>query len=124
MKELDPLWLEWPHTRVRRRLETDAGVVRKFVVQLEYNPGADSVERAPDDWLVVARFDHDTTPGGGHDVSEEGLHLDIYRDGERFRRSRDFPSVPLSKAMSYCEEFFENNGDRLVARFKQWEAFN
>jgi len=53
--------------------------VTRFTVQLEY--------RHDDEWREVVRYDHDGTDiGGGHDVTEEGLHIDIYRDGEQYRR--------------------------------------
>ena len=124
MTDLGPIWLEWPHTRIRRELRTERGEVVRFVAQLEYNPSARYDVQPPSEWMVVARFDHDRTSAGGHDIAEEGLHLDIYRDGERYRRSWDFPRVPLPRAMDYCESYLEKHSDRLLARFDEWHEFN
>lgn len=124
MQDLDPIWIDWPRTRIRRALETDEGEVVRFVVQLEYNPYAVYEEFREDGWMVVARFDHDATPGGGHDVAEEGLHLDIYREGERVRRSWDFPPVVLSHAMGYGERYLQEHSDQLLARFHDWHHFD
>jgi hypothetical protein len=68
--------------RVRRRLGIDVerGEVRRFVVQLEYcmNP-------LNDEWATVVRYDHDSegSAEATHDVTEEGLHIDVYRDCEK-----------------------------------------
>lgn len=29
--------------------------------------------------------DHDSASDHGHDVTDEGLHIDVYRDGEKYR---------------------------------------
>ena len=45
------------------------------MVQLEYwTDGA---------WQEVVRYDRDPESEMGHDVTEEGLHMDVYRDGEK-----------------------------------------
>lgn len=66
----------------------------------------------------MARFDHDVD--GPHDVGEEGLHLDVYRDGEKYRRSTDFPPVPVNEAIAFCEQYFRENATYLLARFERW----
>jgi len=69
--------------RVRRRIgyRHDRGEITRFVVQLEY--------RLDGDWAEVVRFDHDPEGTYGHDVTAEGVHIDVYRDGEKLR-SGDF----------------------------------
>jgi hypothetical protein len=103
--------LDW---RVRRRvgLSTYRGDVVRFVVQLEY--------RLDGEWRAVARFDHDSNSEMGHDVTEEGLHLDVYRDGEKYRVERDFPAVDLNDAVEYCETY----ADRYVIQFERWHGVN
>lgn len=95
----------------------------RFVVQLEYNVGHRTTR--PDPSLeVVARFDHDATSTGGHDVRREGLHMDVYRDGERVLRGRGFPKIPPGAAMRYAELYLSRNADRLVARFERWHGID
>lgn len=120
MAELDPVWIEWPHARVRRNLDIDHGVVTRFVVQLEYNIATLKPDVEAPEWCVVARFDHDSTSPGGHDITQEGLHLDIYRDGERFERLKGFPTFPAGRAMRYCEEYLLRYSAQLLSRFEYW----
>lgn len=124
MAELDPLWVDWPRARIRRELDVEQGTVARFVVQLEYNVAVGSRGSDDPDWRVVARFDHDATSGGGHDVASEGLHLDVYRDGERYERLRGFPDLPLGRAMRYSERYLRSHSDRLLARFEAWHAID
>lgn len=69
-------------TRVRRRLglDVDRGEVKRFVVQLEYR-----VDAEQDTWVTVVGYDHDAegSAEATHDVTEDGLHIDIYRDGKK-----------------------------------------
>lgn len=118
MVEIAPVWIDWPYTRIRRVIETETGSVNRFVVQLEYDLAAE--EESGASWRVVARFDHDTASEGGHDVSEEGLHLDVYRNGRRYARSHSFPKLPPGAAMRYGETYLREHADRFLDRFEQW----
>lgn len=120
MVEIEPIRIDWPRVRIRRIIETDAGTVTRFVIQLEYDMAAEG--EGTQTWRVVARLDHDRSSGGGHDVSEEGLHLDIYRDGRRYARSRDFPKLPPGDAMRYAETYLREHADRFLARFERWHG--
>lgn len=120
MVELDPIWIDWPYARIRRELDVDSGHVDSFTVQLEYDLAAFSPAPDDADWRVVARFDHDATAPGGHDVTAEGMHLDIYRDGERYERLWGFPTLPAGRAMRYAEEVLRVRGARLISRFERW----
>lgn len=120
MAEIEPIWIDWPRVKIRRNIETEAGNLARFVVQLEYDTAVGDEETRA--WRVVSRFDHDQSSGGGHDVSEEGLHLDIYRDGKRYARSRNFPKLPPGDAMRYGETYLREHADRLVARFELWHG--
>ena len=59
---------------------TSIGEVKRFVVQLEYR-----VDAEQDTWVTVVRYDHDAkgSAEATHDVTEDGLHIDIYRDGKK-----------------------------------------
>jgi hypothetical protein len=109
-------WLEYPHTRLRVEIDKEQGVPTRFVVQLE--------RRVGDEWRQVVRFDHDPENPMGHDVVEEGLHMDIYRDGEKARVKDDFPPVPLTDAPRYCITYIRQNADQLLRRFDQWHDLN
>lgn len=109
-------WLEYPHARLRFELDTDQGKVRQFVVQLEYC--------LDDEWEPVVRFDHDPQAEQGHDIREEGVHLDVYRDGEKYRVERGFPPVPLSHAPRYRKSYVEDHAGRLLERFEEWHDLN
>lgn len=81
-------------SRIRVRFGGSAGTVRWFVVQLEYNP-------APwlgEEWIPVARFNHQPDSPGGHDVYEEGLHVDRFlADGTKWKHypeERELPATP------------------------------
>lgn len=63
------------------------GHVTRFVVQFERSIG--------DEWSEVVRFDHEPENPMGHDITEEGLHMDVYRDGDKVRVKDDFPPVYL-----------------------------
>lgn len=60
----------------------------------------------------------------GHDVVEEGLHMDVYRDEEKARVKDDFPTVPLTEAPRYCIAYIRENADALLRRFDQWHDLN
>jgi hypothetical protein len=118
MADIGFSWVEWPYARIRRELETEGGVVTRFVFQLEYDCEATTDGLLPHDWRTVARFDHDLD--GPHNVNEEGLHVDVYRDGEVVMKSYDFPPVPLRKAPRFCERYLQENADFLIDRFERW----
>lgn len=118
MTDLGYLWVEWPYARIRRELDTEGGVITRFIYQLEYNAAASLDDLPPHDWREVARFDHNTD--GPHDVSKEGLHIDVYRDGEKYMQSYDFPKVPLEDTPSFCQRYLEENADFLIDRFERW----
>lgn len=104
-------WIEYPHARLRFVLDTN-GTPSRFLIQLEY--------LVDDEWQQVVHFDHNPAAPDGHDIVEEGLHMDIYRDGEQYMVQTDFPPVQLSVAPRYCTMYIEQNADRLLRRFEQW----
>lgn len=111
---MDPLWVSWPGVRIRRTLTTERGVPVAFLYQLEFNEKATLDGQPPDEWIEVARFDHDVT--GPHNVLEEGLHCDLYIQGEKDRKSWNHPNVPIKQAPSYCEQYLIKNADFLLRR--------
>ncbi|EMA53734.1 DUF7718 family protein [Halococcus salifodinae] len=105
-------WIEYPHAQLRFVLETQRGTPTRFLVQLEY-----CVE---DEWRPVVHFEHNPDGTYGHDLTVEGLHMDIYRDGEQHLVRQDFPPVELSNAPTYCESYIKTEASRLLRRYEQW----
>lgn len=109
--------------RAQRRMGIDAdeGAVVRFVVQLEYltDPGAE-------EWGTVVRYDHDA--GGSdeatHDVTEEGLHIDIYRDGEKVDSHELTPPLPANEALNAAEDHLREHLEGYVRRFERWHGIH
>ncbi|RQG87134.1 hypothetical protein EA462_15440 [Natrarchaeobius halalkaliphilus] len=89
----------------------DGDVISRFVVQLEYEI---------DEWTTVVRYDHDVKSEFGHDVSEEGVHIDIYRDGEKYRTEYVAPPMPAKYALDRAEDHLANNLVGFIRRFEEW----
>lgn len=98
-------WIEFPNAQIRFILDTN-GTPSQFLIQLEYR-----MERS---WMTVVRFDHHPKSPNGHDITEEGLHMDVLRNGEKVRVKRDFPPVSLNRAPRYCVLYIKNNADQLL----------
>jgi len=102
--------------RVRRRIgySHDRGDITRFAVQLEY--------RLDGDWAEIVRFDHDPEGKHGHDVTEEGVHIDVYRDGEKLRSEEIFPPMTANDALTFAEEHLNQHAERYIRRFEQWHG--
>jgi len=111
------------HRRARRRLgiDVDRGQVRRFVVQLEY-----LVNPRPEVWEPVVRYDHDVegSTEATHDVTEEGLHIDIYRDGEKIDSHELTPPLPANDALNAAEDHLAEHLDGYIRRFEEWHGIN
>ncbi|QZA87874.1 hypothetical protein K0C01_08695 [Salinarchaeum sp. IM2453] len=55
------------------------------------------------DWREVVRYDHDQDAPGGHDITEEGLHIDIYRDGEKYRVEQVIGPIPVNEGFNAAD---------------------
>lgn len=106
---------------VRRRLgiDTDRGEVRRFVLQLEY-----LVDPAAERYATVVRYDHDAEGAAEatHDVTEAGLHIDIYREGEKVDSHELTPPLPASAALEAAEEHLAAHLEGYVRRFEEWHG--
>ena len=105
-------WIRYPVAQLRFSMDTERGSPTRFLVQLE--------RLVEDEWLEVVRFDHDNEGEQSHDIREEGLHMDIYRDGEKYLVRDDFPPMGLNIAPAYAQAYIESEADRLLRRFDQW----
>jgi hypothetical protein len=120
MGEIAPLWIRWPYARIRRELDIDHGEIQYFLAQLEYDIQATPTGENKSKWRAVARFDHNSDPERGHDIREQGLHLDVFRDGEKYRVETSFPSVPLTIAPEVCQDYLVEHADRYLEQFERW----
>ena len=99
-------------SQIRVGTTVEDGAVTKFLRQLEYRVG--------DDVREVVRFDHDPESEGGHDVAQEGLHMDVYRDGEKSRTERIGPPEPPNRALTRAEGHSAEHAERYIRRFERW----
>ncbi len=122
-REYDREFTERVGRRSRRRLGLDIkrGIVTRFVVQLEY--GRNIVE---DEWDEVVRYDHDSegSSEAAHDVTEDGLHIDIYRDGEKIESHELTPPLPSNVALNRAEEHLRENLKGYIRRFEEWHQID
>lgn len=106
---------------VRRRLGINVtrGKVTRFIVQLEY-----CLDPRYDNWITVVRYDHDAKESteATHDVTEDGLHIDIYRDGENYDSHELTPPLPANDALETTEDHLSEHLDRYIRRFEQWHG--
>ena len=100
--------------QLRTAFSTDQGKVTRFLIQLEY--------WLDGDWCEVVRYDHDRDASGGHDITEEGLHRDIYRDSEKLRQEDVTPPIPANEGFDYAEEDLRENVERFIKRFETWHG--
>jgi len=98
-----------PDGRLWYSLESDGPRVTQFVVQLEC--------WIDDEWMEVARFDHNPET---HDIREEGLHMDIYRDGEKYDVDRDFPRLNPKAGLNFSISYLQARNEQLIERYKSW----
>jgi len=101
-------------TRVRLGYSHDRGDVTRFVLQLEYCLDGE--------WQEVVRYDHDPAGEFGHDVNEEGLHIDVYRDGEQYRTEYVAPPMPAGLALDRAEDHLGENLKGFTNRFEKWHG--
>jgi hypothetical protein len=108
---------------IRRRVgvDIDEGEVTRFVVQLEY-----LIDPIAGEWATIVRYDHDSEGAVEvtHDVTEEGLHIDVYRDGEKYDSHELTPPLPANEALEAAEEHLTEHLEGYIRRFEQWHGIN
>jgi hypothetical protein len=88
--------------------------VVRFVVQLEYHHD--------ENWWEVVRFDHDPMSANGHDVTAAGVHMDVYRDGEKDRTEQIAPPMRGATALTLAEAHLNEYGKRYIERYESWHG--
>ena len=99
-------------TRRRVGYSHKRGSVTRFVVQLEY--------RHDEAWRPVVRYDHDPASKHGHDVTADGLHLDVFRNGRKYRTDYIMPVGSADIGLDIAEAHLAENVQRFIRRFEQW----
>ena len=56
-----------------------------------------------------------------HDVTEEGLHIDVYRDGEKTATHVLTPPLPVAAPLDAAEDHLAEHLEGYVARFETWQ---
>ena len=102
--------------RVRFGYDSEHGNITRFLIQLEY--------RMADGWTPIVRSDHNPPAVYGHDVESEGVHMDLYRDGEKVEEREIGPTMPPSAALNTAEEHLVGDYEQHVRRFEQWHNLN
>jgi len=85
--------------------------VTRFTIQLEY--------WLDGDWREIV---HDQDAPGGHDVTEERLHRDVYRDDGKYRTEEISPPIPANEAFDHAEEDLRENAELFIRRFERWHG--
>jgi hypothetical protein len=119
--DLYPRSVSHPSGEIQYGVTTDGGDVTAFVVQLRCWVGIGTE--------LVAQFDHTPEEGSGHDVEREGIHMDVFRDGEKVDTSEvaeaGFDShpgrLPAAAALNYALRYIEEQNERLIERYTTWQ---
>lgn len=53
-------------------------------------------------------------------MTEEGVHRDVYREGDKRRTERLSGPIPAIEAFQYAEDDFRENVERFVERSERW----
>lgn len=100
-------------TRIRLFLGRLPGEgLTRFRVQLEHH--------VVDEWQQIVGSAHNPNAETGHDVTAEGVHLDIYRDGERVDREQLFDPTTPSNALDIADDHIKENYEQYVRDYRQW----
>lgn len=111
-----PMKVDAPVTNHVEYGRQDGRIVYFVVLLLYYVSGVPGTG----DPMQVVGFDHDRrgqrTP---HNVLDDGLHMDVYRNGEKYRVVTDFPPVYSAEdALSTAIQHTRTNAATYVTRFE------
>ena len=98
---------EWVTTRgLPSRTQPQTGLTTRgwtpvrFLLQLEY--------RVEEDWLMVARFEHDAERPRDRNIEMVGLQLDMHHpNGQQLAKRQDWAPMPAVEAMETPRTIFE-----------------
>lgn len=97
--------------------DLEQGHIPRFLVLLHYQTSTDPVE-----WTAVAQMDHNETSGQGHDIYQEGLHVDVARRSSRTVhlqvRHAPLPSN-LGVVVRGCGGYLRREADYFIAVYEE-----
>lgn len=104
-----------PDGEMRYGATIDRGSVEAFVVQLySWHDGS---------WRIACQFDHTPSRSGGHDVTTDGVHLDLF-DAEGTKvgvETANHPGpVAAEFAYNYATRYIERRNELLLQRWPTW----
>nr|WP_244509765.1 hypothetical protein [Haloferax larsenii] len=71
-------------------------------------------------WNEVVRYDHDEDAPGGHDVAAEGLHRDVYRNGEKAVVEDVTGPIDANEGYSIAEDDLTEDLEYYTQRYERW----
>lgn len=73
------------------------------------------------EWHLVAQFDHNPTLPNGHDVRSEGIHMDLFRDGEKVDVEFTNHPGPVKPAfaLNYAINYLSEHAQPLIERYQR-----
>ncbi|WP_425504789.1 DUF7718 family protein [Salinigranum marinum] len=74
--------------------------------------------------MTVVRYDHDSEgrTEATHDVTEEGLHINVYRDGEKTDSHEVTPPLPANQTLNAAEDHLSTHLDGYIRRLERWHG--
>ena len=91
--------------------------IPRFLVRLHH-----ATSFYPLEWAAIARFDHNESDSGGHDIYKEGIHIDVTKcsGGEvKLRLSHTHPPQNTGKVIRWCVEYFDQEADYFVDVYEE-----
>jgi hypothetical protein len=104
-----------PDGELQYGVETWRGEVEEWVAQLYC--------WTDDGRHLVAQSDHNPHMPMGHDVTAEGIHLDIFGpDGEKVERLSGPLKGPMAPevALNYAKDYLTHRNEQIIQRYKAW----
>lgn len=92
--------------------DQEQGHIPRFLVLLHYQS-----ETNPVQWDEIARMDHNETAPLGHDVYQEGLHVDVSRrHGETLHLQAPHTALPANRgeAIRGCVDYFKQQAGYFI----------
>lgn len=93
--------------------DQNRGRIPRFLVRLHY----DAKSTDPRQWEGIARFDHNETPGSGHNVYTQGLHIDVSRrSGGEVKIHPRHSNLPANRGsvIRLCVQYFDIHAQHFI----------
>lgn len=91
--------------------------IPRFLVQLHYHVDTDPVV-----WKEIARMDHNETTSSGHDIYQEGLHVDVTRQtNTTVKLEPDHSRLPPSRGtvIRACVDYLTDHPEYFIEVYEE-----